>query len=107
MASSSLLEQLSPLVAGLQWDRVRDALVQADRDGQAGNATLELLAEASWWLGQANECIEGRRAGSCPHPAHPRSGHRRSLGHANLIADVDQEIGRVTILAGSPAEGRP
>ncbi len=176
MASSSLLEQLSPLVAGRQWDRVRDALVQADRDGQADDAALELLAEASWWLGQANECIEVRgrlfesydRLGDRTNAArialllsedHRRQGHkaigeswlrraerlldgqaecaehgylalyrgersRRAgeldralillthardiagrLGHANLIADVDQEIGRVTILAGSPAEG--
>ena len=119
--------------------------MQADRDGQADDAALELLAEASWWLGRANECIlvrydrlgdrtnaaqiapaavggppaagapgdrrelaapgratarrpggvcrarlprpvprravtPCRRARSCPDPAHPRSGHRRTPG---------------------------
>ena len=44
--TSSLLEQLSSLVAGRQRDRVRDALVQAGRDGQPDDAALELLAEA-------------------------------------------------------------
>jgi ATP/maltotriose-dependent transcriptional regulator MalT len=56
MASS--FEQLSALVASRQWERVHEALSQVDCSAVS---EMELLAEASWWLGRVNECIEIRQ----------------------------------------------
>lgn len=53
----TVLERVSPFVASRDWETVHAILLD-----QAGDdpAALEVLAEASWWLGRVEECMAVR-----------------------------------------------
>ena len=61
MAPSPVVEQTRALVAQRDWPRVRARLSEADAQGGLDAAGLEVLAEALWWLGLVNECMDIRR----------------------------------------------
>ena len=60
MASSLLLDQVASSVASRDWERVCGLLSRADERDALDATALEALAEALWWLGRVNACIEAR-----------------------------------------------
>jgi hypothetical protein len=50
-------------LARFDWQAAHDAAAAIEVDDPLGRATrLELLADALWWLGRLDECIDRREA---------------------------------------------
>lgn len=69
MVSSPVDEQVAVLVASRDWQRLRALLLPAAARDELDAAGLEHAAEASWWLGSVDECIELRRRAFEAHRA--------------------------------------
>lgn len=94
-STSSVVHQVAPWVATRSWDRVRAALLAADREQPLDPPALEILAEALWWLGRVNECIEVRRRAL---EGHLRQGDEMAAaGLALLLSEDHRRQGRSTV----------
>jgi ATP/maltotriose-dependent transcriptional regulator MalT len=93
--TSSVDHRVAQWVAVRNWDRVRTALVAAHQVHDLNPRDLEFLAEACWWLGQVNECIEARRRAL---DGHLRQGDvAAAAGLALLLSEDHRRQGRSSV----------
>jgi ATP/maltotriose-dependent transcriptional regulator MalT len=84
--TSPLTDRVASLVASCQWELVRDVLGQARDHELLDGALLERLAEANWWLGAVDKCIEVRREAV---EVLEQEGDLRSAGRVALLLSED------------------
>ena len=102
MTTTPALEE--PLQAGRDaaarraWPEAHEALVAADAAGKLGPQDLELLAKASWWVGQQNPSIEARERA---YAAYIERGDKARAAFMALTLRREQSAK----LAGSIAKG--
>lgn len=62
MATSTALAAAHAAIAEHRWDDAFDAASTVALDGIEEAERLDLVAEAAWWLGRLDECIDAREA---------------------------------------------
>ncbi len=83
---------IEPLRAGREaitrhaWREAFDLLTEADASGPLGPQDLESLAEAAWWTGRLDHCIDARQRA---YSAHVESGNHRQAAMVALAVAKD------------------
>ncbi len=85
------LQQARDAIARYAWREAFDLLTTADASGSLAPEDLEGLAEAAWWTGRTDNCIEVRERA---YAAYAKAGnrHRAALLALKLSGDYDHKL---------------